>query len=93
MNSFPGMTPEYAVDIFDRLSQQLFKLLGMGFQRRKILFPGSALVRDNHNATVRESPDGRKVFPESLVIENKVGSGIDRGVKIEPEEDSFSAAP
>jgi hypothetical protein len=33
------------------------------------------------------------VFPESLVIENKVGSGIDRGVKIEPEEDSFSAAP
>jgi hypothetical protein len=87
------MTPEYAVDIFDRLSQKLFKLLSMGFKRSKILFPGSALVRDDHNTTVRESPDRGKVFTESLVIENKVGSRIDRGVKIEPEEDGFSAAP
>ncbi len=90
MHGFPCMTPEYAVCVLDRLSQQLLELLCMCFKRGEIFFPGSALVGDNHNAAVRKCADCRKVLPEPFIIKNNVGGGIDGGVEIEPEEDGFS---
>jgi hypothetical protein len=50
-------------------------------------------VGDDHNPTVRKCADCGKVLTESFIIENNIGSGINRGVEIEPEEDGFSVTP
>ena len=90
MHGLAGMTPEDAVDIRHRFAEQLFELLGMGFKGGKVLFPGPALVGDDHDPAFLKGVDGREMLPETLVIKNKVGGGVDGGVEIEPEEDCFS---
>jgi hypothetical protein len=87
------MMPKYAVNVLDRLSQQLLELFCVSFKRGEIFFSGSALVGDNHNAAVRKCADCRKVLPEAFIIENNVGGGINGGVEIKPEEDGFSVTP
>jgi hypothetical protein len=86
------MTTKDAIGVYDRLSEKVFKLLCMGFKSGKIFFAWPALVGDDHNAAFRKGSDCREVFPETFVIKNKVGGGINRRVEIKPEEDGFSLA-
>jgi len=82
----PGIMPEYIVDIFDRPFCQLLEFLGVHFERGKIFLPRPALVGDDHQTALPERLNGRDMLPEPLVIEDRVGGGIDGGVQVKPQE-------
>jgi hypothetical protein len=65
----------------------------MGFKSRKILLARTTLVRDDHHTTVRKCTDRGEMLPEPLVIQNKMGGGVNRGVQVKPEQYRLVAAP
>jgi len=93
MHTFPGMTPENAINVLDWFSQKLLELLCVCFQRGEIFFTRSALVGYDNNTAFRKCADCRKVLPEPFIIEDNVGGGIDGRVEIEPEEHRFPVTP